>query len=56
MVILQLITLFADDGSVQSWPDHVLTFNHYSILISNVHTIDSVDIFSDDLPLSFDFN
>ena len=45
-----------DDNSAHSWPDHILTFSHYANVIANVSTLNSVDNFSDHLPLSFEIN
>ena len=42
-----------DDHSSFSWPDHILTLSHTAHLVSNIACTDSVDNFSDHLPLSF---
>ena len=42
-----------DDCSVFSWPDHVLTLAHHAQSITRVSTLESVDNFSDHLPLVF---
>ena len=44
---------FTDDFTVFSWPDHVISLNHHAHLIKEVSCEDSVDNFSDHLPLSF---
>lgn len=46
-------TYHRDDNLAQSWPDHILTYPHHSMLVTNVSTLSSVDNFSDHLPLSF---
>ena len=47
-------TYCRDDNSAHSWPDHILTFSHYGNVIANFSTLNSVDNFSDHLPLSFE--
>ena len=42
-----------DDFTVFSWPDHVISLKHHARLIKEVSCEDSVDNFSDHLPLSF---
>lgn len=42
-----------DDHSSFSWPDHILTLSHTAHLVNNIACTDSVDNFSDHLPLSF---
>ena len=49
-------TYHRDDNLAQSWPDHILTYPHHSMLVTNVSTLSSVDNFSDHLPLSFFLN
>ena len=43
-----------DDHTSFSWPDHILTLHYNVHLIQGVACIDSVDNFSDHLPLAFD--
>ena len=45
-----------DDGLAFSWPDHVLTFSHHSQAIRDIRCWESVDNFSDHLPLEFSVN
>ena len=45
-----------DDGLAFSWPDHVLTLSHHSQSIRDIRCWESVDNFSDHLPLEFSVN
>ena len=45
-----------DDGLAFSWPDHVLTLSHHSQAIRDIRCWESVDNFSDHLPLEFSVN
>ena len=42
-----------DDHTSFSWPDHILTLSHTAHLITDIACTESVDNFSDHLPLSF---
>ncbi len=42
-----------DGGSVRSWPDHILTLQHHTDIISGVHSVHSPSNFSDHAPLAF---
>ena len=42
-----------DDHTSFSWPHHILTLSQYRNLIDNIACSESVDNFSDHLPLSF---
>lgn len=42
-----------DGGSVRSWPDHVLTLQHHSGIICDIHSVHSPCNFSDHVPLAF---